>query len=179
MAGPRSLETANECVEKSSWNEPFYQAMNNNIIWVSWVSHFVLRRGGGRTLMGGMSCLEGPVQAEMGHTPTWQAHLISRFRIRACSLPTYSLPAHHIQQYCCGYKRQLCHRPLKDGMMEAINRKLQRERLIRQLPDSVEHIRNTPQHTAECCDPSWASIFLLWSQLRGKKISLKTHVLGV
>ncbi len=71
-------------------------------------------------------------------------------------------------QHRCGYKRQLCHPPLNDGMMEAIDRRLQRERLIRQLPDSVEYIRNTPQHTTACCNPYWASIFLLWSQLRGR-----------
>lgn len=44
--------------------------------------------------MGGMCCFfEGP---EMGRTPTRQAHLISRFRIRACSLPTHTHTHHYI-----------------------------------------------------------------------------------
>ncbi len=81
---------------------------------------------------------------------------------------THSARTPHPLQHRRGYKRQLCHPPFNDGMMEAIDRRLQRGRLIRQLPDSVEYIRNTPQHTAECCDPYWASIFLLWSQLRGR-----------
>lgn len=60
------------------------------------------------------------------------------FKIRACLVPTHSVPAHHIH-----YKGQLCHPALNDGMMEAIDRRLQRGCLIRQLPDTVEYIKHT------------------------------------
>lgn len=92
---------------------------------------------------------------------------------------THSARTPHPLQHCRSYKRQLCHLPLNDGMMEAIDRRLQRGRLIRQLPDSVEYIRNTPQHTAEGCDPYWASMFLLSLSWEEELISLKTHEHGV
>lgn len=66
------------------------------------------------------------------------------------------------------HKRQLCHPPFNDDMMEAIDGGLQRCCLIRPLPASVEHIRNTPRRSPGCCDPYGTSIFLLCSQLRGR-----------
>lgn len=71
-------------------------------------------------------------------------HLISRFRIRARLLAARSLfLMNHI--HCSSYKSQLCHLPLNDGMMEAIDGP--RGSLIRRLADCGEYIRSAARHT--------------------------------
>lgn len=138
-------------LRKSTWNELFPEAPNNNIIWVGDFVLFLVK--GLVVVVGGHPwqewvALKDQYKQVMGQSPTRQAHLIRRFRIRATLTPNIeSGNTPHPLQHRRSYKRQLCHPSFNDGMMEAVDQKLQRGRLLKLLPCSVEHIRNTPQRT--------------------------------